>query len=72
MKILHEDLCARCPGREKIRGGDKSGKDEDDGSEEAKDVLDAGEGGMHFGLMVPFPGRWETELAQLVGIGAMT
>lgn len=64
MKILHEDICARRPRREKISGGDKGGKDEDNSSEEAKYVLDTGERGMHLGLVVPIPGRGD-------GIGAM-
>lgn len=65
MKILHEDICARRPRREKISGGDERGKDEDNSSEEAKYVLDAGERGMHLGLVGPFPrarGRnWRNE-----------
>jgi hypothetical protein len=56
LEILHEYICARCARREEVSRGDQGGENKEDGSEEAKDVLGAGDGGVHLGLVVPFPG----------------
>lgn len=57
LDVLDEYICAWCTWCKEISGCNEGPEHEEDGCEKAKDILGSGEGGMHLGLMVLFPGQ---------------
>ena len=57
LDVFDEHICAWCARRKEISRCNEGPEDEEDGCEKAKDILGAGEGRIHLGLMVLFPGQ---------------